>query len=124
MERSEAKTRQDLTDPALGAAGWDVDDPRQVGREIPVDGFDQQAWRALDSLRTQQREAERQSEYRFQTLLHRAFRGELWEGTPVRVVTQRSAALDENPGRMIDIRGSDRDKRESRHKRGMCSGSK
>ncbi len=31
----------------------------------------------FDRLRTQQREAERQAEHLFQTLLHRAFRGEL-----------------------------------------------
>jgi len=36
-----------LIDPALRRAGWDVGNPAQVGLEIPVDGFDPQAWQAL-----------------------------------------------------------------------------
>jgi predicted type IV restriction endonuclease len=48
MPRTEAKTRKDLIDPALAQAGWDVHNPDQVG-----------------------------AEHLFQTLLHRAFRGEL-----------------------------------------------
>jgi hypothetical protein len=44
---TEAKTRKALIDPALRKAGWDVDDPRLVGLEIPVDGTDASAWRAL-----------------------------------------------------------------------------
>jgi type I site-specific restriction endonuclease len=148
---TEARTRKQLIDPALEKAGWDVTNPDQVGIEIPVDGFDPQAWRALEArlrrlretgvvydvelpkgasdyvlyrpngetiavveakrtsmdprlavpqtefyvteiekqqefanivhkferLRAQQREAERQAEHLFQTLLHQAFRGEL-----------------------------------------------
>ena len=35
--QNEATTRKELIDPALGAAGWDVDDPNQVGIEIPID---------------------------------------------------------------------------------------
>jgi len=46
---SEARTRIDLIEPALQRAGWDVHDPDQVGVEIPVDGFDPQAWKALEA---------------------------------------------------------------------------
>ncbi len=41
---NEAKTRKELIDPALQKAGWDVNNPDQVGLEIPVDGSDPQAW--------------------------------------------------------------------------------
>ena len=41
-------TRRKLIDPALDKAGWDVNDPSQVGIEIPVDGFDPAAWQRLD----------------------------------------------------------------------------
>ena len=44
---TEAKTRKELIDPALLRAGWNVDDPNQVGLEIPVDGFDPTARQAL-----------------------------------------------------------------------------
>jgi len=46
---SEAKTRKELIDPALKKAGWDVNDPAQVGTEILVDGFDPQAWQTLEA---------------------------------------------------------------------------
>ena len=46
---TEAATRQELIDPALAAAGWDVRNPQQVGQEIPVDGFDPQEWLRLHS---------------------------------------------------------------------------
>jgi type I site-specific restriction endonuclease len=46
---SEARTRKDLIDPALKKAGWDVSDPDQVGIEIPVDGFEPEAWHRLDA---------------------------------------------------------------------------
>jgi len=46
---TEAKTRKELIDPALRKAGWDVNNPDQVGIEIPVDGFDPQAWKALEA---------------------------------------------------------------------------
>lgn len=50
---NEAQTRKDLIDPALQKAGWDVGNPAQVGIEIPVDGFDPQAWKQLErELRT------------------------------------------------------------------------
>ena len=35
---SEAKTRKELIDPALNKAGWDINNPAQVGLKIPVDG--------------------------------------------------------------------------------------
>ena len=46
---TEAKTRKELIDPALKKAGWDVNNPDQVGIEIPVDGFDPEAWRRLEA---------------------------------------------------------------------------
>ena len=46
---SEARTRKDLIDPALKKAGWDVNNSDQVGIEIPVDGFDPQAWNELEA---------------------------------------------------------------------------
>jgi type I restriction enzyme R subunit len=45
---TEAKTRKELIDPALHKAGWDVENPDQVGIEIPVDGFDPAAWQRLE----------------------------------------------------------------------------
>jgi len=45
---TEFTTRRELIDPALKRAGWDVNDPQRVGLEIPVDGFDPQAWRELE----------------------------------------------------------------------------
>lgn len=44
LHATEAQARAELIDPALVAAGWDVNDPDRVGREIPVDGFDPAAW--------------------------------------------------------------------------------
>lgn len=38
---SEARTREELIDPALELAGWHVQDHSRVGLEIPVDGYDQ-----------------------------------------------------------------------------------
>jgi type I site-specific restriction endonuclease len=48
-DRNEAKTRQELIDPSLLKAGWVVTNPDQVGLEIPVDGFDPQAWKRLEA---------------------------------------------------------------------------
>jgi len=45
---TEAQTRQNLIDDALKKAGWDLDNPNQVGEEIPVDDFSPAAWQALD----------------------------------------------------------------------------
>ena len=47
-QQNEARTRKELIDPALLKAGWDVNNHDQVGLEIPVDGFDPQAWAILD----------------------------------------------------------------------------
>jgi type I restriction enzyme, R subunit len=42
-----------LIDPALEKAGWEVSNHDEVGIEIPVDGFDPQAWKNLEKrLRT------------------------------------------------------------------------
>lgn len=50
---NEATTRRDLIDPALGKAGWDVNDATLVGIETPVDGSDpQQAHLLLERYRT------------------------------------------------------------------------
>jgi type I restriction enzyme R subunit len=46
-QKSEALTRKALIDPALKAAGWNVDDPAQVGLEIPVDGSNAAAVQAV-----------------------------------------------------------------------------
>ncbi|MBN1304966.1 MAG: DEAD/DEAH box helicase family protein [Anaerolineales bacterium] len=45
---NEARTRKELIDPALKKAGWDVNDSDRVGIEIPVDGFDPDAWQQLE----------------------------------------------------------------------------
>ena len=52
---TEKLTRKELIDPALFHAGWDVANPNQVGIEIPVDGFDPDAWQQLQQLPTVQR---------------------------------------------------------------------
>ena len=54
---SEAKTRKEMIDPALARAGRDMHNHQLVRVEISVDGYD--------------------AEYLFQSLLKRAFRGEL-----------------------------------------------
>lgn len=46
---SEAKTRKELIDPALKKADWDVHNSARVGIEIPVDGFDHEAWKELET---------------------------------------------------------------------------
>jgi len=47
MSRNEARTRQEHIDPALYKAGWDVNNPAQVGLEIPVDGSNAAAVQAV-----------------------------------------------------------------------------
>ena len=37
---NEAETRYNLIDPMLIKAGWNLADRRQVGFEIPVEGYD------------------------------------------------------------------------------------
>lgn len=46
---TEARTRKELIDPALKKAGWDVNNPDQVRTEIPLGGFDPQAWKVLEA---------------------------------------------------------------------------
>ena len=114
---NEAVTRKQMIDPALARAGWDVNNPDQVGIEVSIKSLDAQARLAHETamkriaeadgrydvqsqgecdyvlnrpngeiadivrefkrFRVQQREAERQAEHLFQSLLHRAFRGEV-----------------------------------------------
>ena len=79
---NEAGTRKALIDPALLNAGWDVNNHQISSIEIPVPPHPLQRKFAQvvqkhQRLRAQQREAERQAEHLFQTLLHRAFQGEL-----------------------------------------------
>ena len=47
ISQSEAETRAQFIDIALEKAGWKLDDPHQVGEEIPMDGFDPAAWQAF-----------------------------------------------------------------------------
>jgi type I restriction enzyme R subunit len=47
MSASEANTRKELIDPALTQAGWNLNDPNQVGLEIPVDGYDAEPWNGV-----------------------------------------------------------------------------
>ena len=47
MSRNEARTREDLIDPALIKAGWQLNNPQQVGFEIPVDGYDAEPWNGV-----------------------------------------------------------------------------
>jgi len=55
--QNEATTRKERIDPALAKAGWKLDDPTQVGLEIPIDGTDPKAWeitqKKLKSIREQ-----------------------------------------------------------------------
>jgi hypothetical protein len=47
MTPNEAKTRKDRIDPALAKAHWDVNNPAQVGIEVPVDGYDAEPWNGV-----------------------------------------------------------------------------
>ncbi|WP_019498340.1 DEAD/DEAH box helicase family protein [Pseudanabaena sp. PCC 6802] len=47
MNRNESRTRQDLIDPALVRAGWNLNDRSQIGFEIPVDGYDAEPWNGV-----------------------------------------------------------------------------
>lgn len=47
MPPNEAAARKSRIDPALKAAGWDVENPTQVGIEIPVDGYDAEPWNGV-----------------------------------------------------------------------------
>ena len=47
MSLNEATTRQDLIDPAIAKAGWNLEDISQVRFEIPVDGYDAEPWNGV-----------------------------------------------------------------------------
>ena len=47
MSPNEARTRKEMIDPALSKAGWNLNDPNQVGIEIPVDGYDAEPWNGI-----------------------------------------------------------------------------
>ena len=47
MKRNEAKTRKDIIDPQITAAGWNLGDEAQVRFEIPVDGYDAEPWNGV-----------------------------------------------------------------------------
>lgn len=47
MSRNEAHTRKELIDQALKQVGWNLDDPNQVGLEIPVDGYNAEPWNGV-----------------------------------------------------------------------------
>ncbi len=81
--------------------------------EIPLPPMDLQlqfvhVTRKVDQLRAHQREAERQAEHLFQTLLHRAFSGELGGGDKAVVDglsrASRSVLRDEIEGEMEQMR--------------------
>ncbi len=44
---SEAKTRENLIDPALARAGWNLGNRSQVRFEIPVDGENAEPWNGV-----------------------------------------------------------------------------
>ena len=46
-DRNEANTRKEFIDKALHTAGWNLEDPNQVGIEIPVDGYDAEIWNGV-----------------------------------------------------------------------------
>jgi type I restriction enzyme S subunit len=95
-ELREDETRAYLINTALAKAGWRIADRTMVGQEIPVTGYDPTLWEGVrglriplpplplqlrfadlvashERLRAVQREALRQAEHLFQTLLHQAF---------------------------------------------------
>ncbi|MCB9010022.1 MAG: hypothetical protein H6656_22065, partial [Ardenticatenaceae bacterium] len=45
---NESQTRKLYIDKALARAEWHVDNPHQVGLEIPVDGFAPEVWQRLN----------------------------------------------------------------------------
>ena len=52
LNLNEKQTRKQYIDETLNDAGWDVTDKRQVGIEVPADGFDATAWYALENPRS------------------------------------------------------------------------
>ena len=47
MTNPEARTREELIDPKLRKAGWDVRDSLRVRTEIPVDGYDAEPYNGV-----------------------------------------------------------------------------
>lgn len=47
LPRNEARTRKELIDGSLTTAGWNLNDPSQVGFEIPVDGAGAEPWNGI-----------------------------------------------------------------------------
>jgi hypothetical protein len=47
MSNSETATREQLIDPLLRAAGWNLSDRTQVDFEIPADGYDKEPWNGI-----------------------------------------------------------------------------
>ena len=47
MRLTEAATRENLIDPQLRAAQWNLSDHTQVGFEIPVQGYDPTPWQGI-----------------------------------------------------------------------------
>lgn len=47
MSPNEARTRKEKIDPAILKAGWNLNDPTQVGIEIPVDGYNAEPWNGI-----------------------------------------------------------------------------
>lgn len=95
---TKVQTRQELIDSAFKKAGWDMSSPDRRGQKALVDGCSDPQGANLYGLKQplpflptkiltnrpknqtsppQQREAERQAEHLFQSLLHRTFWGEM-----------------------------------------------
>ncbi len=47
MSRNKANTRPELIDKAPQTTGWHLEDPNQVGTDIPVDGYDAEPWNGV-----------------------------------------------------------------------------
>jgi type I restriction enzyme, R subunit len=47
LRLNEARTRKELIDPLLEAAGWNLHNRQMVGQEIPVDGYDKEPWNGI-----------------------------------------------------------------------------
>jgi type I restriction enzyme, R subunit len=47
LRMNEARTRKELIDPLLEAAGWNLHNHQMVGQEIPVDGYNKEPWNGI-----------------------------------------------------------------------------
>jgi type I restriction enzyme, R subunit len=47
LRMNEARTRKELIDPLLEAAGWNLRNRQMVGQEIPVDGYNKEPWNGI-----------------------------------------------------------------------------